>query len=251
MKKIFLLSALVLLISSLPVLAQNTEYSSSRLDNLASTLKRRTVDLADRVYRDYQGRNNGNSRSETEQLFLAQQMDASAYVFQQLTRDNRPAQELRDAAAIMGDLARRAPSYGGNYLWRDVKRSIEDIDRELGGYGGGNNPGGNYPGNGNNNDYVGKVTWRGMVDNIIQIDILNRALGVRTISGNDYGNGSYNFTSALPQNRQVQVYVIKKRGRGDVKILQQPSRNNNGGAVIEIRDTGSGAQEYELEIYWK
>jgi hypothetical protein len=251
MKKIFLLSALVLLVSGMTAFAQNTEYSSSRLSNLANNLKRQSVDLSDNVYRDYKNRYNANSRSETEQLFLAQQFDASAYVFQQLVRDNRPAQELRDAAAILGDLSRRTPSYGGNYLWRDAKRTIEDIDRELGGYGGGNG-GGNYPGNGDDSsNALGRVIWRGTVDDVVQIDILNRALGVRVISGTSFGDGTYNFSSALPKNRNVKVYVIKRKGRGDVKIIQQPSNNNNGGAVIEVRDKDGGAKEYELEIYWK
>ncbi len=255
MKKLFLLSVFALLISGISVPAQNAEYSSSRLDNLASALKRQTVDLADRVYRDYKGRYSANSRADTEQLFLAQQMDAAAYMFQQLTRDNRPAQELRDASALMGDLTRRAPSYGGNYLWRDVKRSIDDIDRELGGNGGGSGGGGgggggNYPGDGSS-DAIGSVTWRGTVDNVIQIDILNQALGVRTISGNPYGNGLYNFTSPLPRRPGIKVYVVKKKGRGTVKVISQPNASNNYGAVIEVRDTDGGAKEYELEIYWK
>lgn len=249
MKKIFLLSVFVLLISGVSVLAQNAEYSSSRLDNLASGLKRQTVDLADRVYRDYKGRYSANSRADTEQLFLAQQIDAAAYMFQQLTRDNRPAQELRDASALMGDLARRAPSYGGNYLWRDVKRSIDDIDRELGGYGGGSG-GGGYPSDGGNNA-IGSVTWRGTVDDVIQIDILNQALGVRTMSGSPFGNGMHTFTSPLPRRQGIKVYVIKKKGRGSAKVVSQPNASNNYGAVIEVRDTDGGAREYELEIYWK
>ncbi len=254
MKKLFRICSFVFLVSALPVFAQNVEYSSSRLDTLAANLKRQTVDLADRAYRDFKNRNN-NIRTNTDQVFLAQQMDSSAYLFQEMVRDNRQATELRDAAAILGDLSRRAPSYGGsNYLWRDVQRTIADIDRELGNYGGGtpgNYPGpGNFPGGGGN-DYAGRVIWRGTVDGIVQLDVLGRALGVRTISGADYGSGTYNFTSALPQNRDVQVYVTKRRGRGDVRIVQQPSRNNNGGAVIEIRDNAPGAQEYELEIYWR
>jgi hypothetical protein len=248
MKKIFLLSVIVFIVSGVSVFAQTGEFSSSRLSNLSSTLKRQTVDLADRVYRDYKSRSSHN-RSDTDLLFVTQQLDASAYLFQEMIRDDRRADELRDAAGILDSLARRAPSYGANFAWRDVQRTIDDIQRELGGTGGGS--GGGYPGPGNGDNYIGKVTWRGTVDQVIQIDILNRALGVRTISGQDYGNGTFNFTSALPQNKQVQVYVIKKKGRGDVRVLQQPSRNNNGGAVIEVRDTDPGSKEYELEIYWK
>src|SRR5215475_14311163 len=119
MKKLLLLSVFVLAISALPVLAQNTEYSSYRLGNLASNLKRQTVDLSDKLYSEYKNRYGTNSRSDTEQLFLAQQMDSAAYTFQQMVRDNRRSGELRDAAAIMYDLARRS-SYNSSYQWRDI-----------------------------------------------------------------------------------------------------------------------------------
>ena len=85
MKKLFFLTVLALMVSAAPVFAQNTEYASSRLSSLASTLKRQTVDLADRVYRDYKNRNN-RTRTDTETVFIAQQLDASAFLFQEMVR---------------------------------------------------------------------------------------------------------------------------------------------------------------------
>jgi len=49
----------------------------------------------------------------------------------------------------------------------------------------------------------------------------------------------------------VEVSVNKLSGRGTVRVLQQPSRANDFTAVIEIYDTGGGAQEYRLEIVWR
>ena len=166
-----------------------------------------------------------------------------------MVRDNRRGSELRDAAAVLTDLARRAPGYGASSnLWRDVQSSINDINRELGGYGGGNN-GGN---NGGNDDrpVIGRAYWRGMVDNKIRIEIQGKSLGVNTVAGRSYNNGSFSFTAPLP-NRDVSVGVDKKSGRGNVRIIQQPSRSNNFTALIEVEDGGSGAREYQLEIYWR
>lgn len=247
MKKLFLFSVILTVVLAIPAFAQNTEYSSYRLETLASTLKRNTVDLSDRAYRDYKGRYGSNSRSNTEQLFLAQQIDSAAYMFQQMIRDDRRADELRDAVGILKDIARRG-GYGSSYQWRDAQRTLDDIERELGGSGGG----GGYPGPGGGDDSqnaLGRVIWRGTVDDVVQIDLLNRTLGVRTIAGISYGNGTYNFSNALPRN--AKIYVIKRKGRGDVKILQQPQNSSNGGATIEVRDKDGGAKEYELEIYWK
>jgi hypothetical protein len=250
MKRSLFFFVILSAVSATSIFAQNGEYSSYRLGNLASTLKRQTVDLSDRLYRDYKGRFGSNSRSDTEQLFLAQQMDASAGLFQDMVRDNRRADELRDAAGALKDMSRRVPSYGSNYLWRDVQKGVDDIDRELGGYGG-SNGGNNGGGNDDSSNALGRVIWKGTVDDVAQIDILNSSLGVRTISGNSYGDGIANFSSALPHRSGLKVYVIKRKGRGEVKVISQPNASNNYGAVIEVRDKDGGAKEYELEIYWK
>jgi hypothetical protein len=247
MKKSILFTFLSLLIFSFAAQAQEERYSSSRLTNLSTQLKRQTVDLADRASEDLR-RSTSNTRSDIETAFLAHQLDAGAGLFQQMVGDRSRASDLREAAGILSGLARRAPSYGSNSnLWRDAKKTIDDIERELGGItGGGNNPDGNTsPG-----DASGRAFWRGTVDAKIQISLQGKSINVNTFSGQNYGGGTFNFTSALPR-RGVTVDVIKKKGRGDVRVVQQPNRNNDYTAIVEIVDTDSGAREYELEIYWK
>jgi hypothetical protein len=168
-----------------------------------------------------------------------------------MTRDNRRAAELRDAAVLLFDLARRAPSYGSSsFLWRDIQKSIADINRELGNSGG--NTGGNNGGNtgGNDGTIVGRAFWRGTVDDRVQIRLQDRDLRVETLSGRPYPDGTFSFTSALP-NRRVTVEVNKQKGRGNVRVIQQPSRENNFTTVIEVADTEGGAKEYQLEIFWR
>ncbi|MCU0240742.1 MAG: hypothetical protein MUC29_14975 [Pyrinomonadaceae bacterium] len=248
MRKLLLFTLVSILAMSFSSFAQDNErgYSSSRLTNLSNQLKRQTVDLADRAYEDIR-RGYNSSRSDIEAAFLAQQMDASAGLFQQLVRDNRRASELRDAASILSDLSRRSPNYGSNsYYWNDVKRSIEDINREIGG----NNSGGGWGNNDNNYDRkIDSVRWRGTVDNEVHLRVRNNNVETFLFAGQNYGNGTFNFTSAMP-NRNVNVYVNKKKGRGNVTVIQQPDRNNNYTAVIKILDSDGGAKEYDVEIYW-
>lgn len=245
MKKIILLT-LALIAFGLSAQAQQTpNFSSTRLDNLANQLKRQTVDLADRAAEDLK-RSNSNSRSELETAFLAQQFDASAGLFQQLVRDNRSAVELRDAASILTDLARRAPSFGANRnLWRNASNAVNDINRELGG-----NNGGDTGDNNGDNSAAGRAFWRGTVDKEVRLVIRDRDVETRLISGNPYSDGNFSFTSPLP-TRNVSIEVIKKKGRGNVRVLQQPRRNNDYTAIIQIYDEGGGAREYELEIFWQ
>ncbi|HEY0658078.1 MAG TPA: hypothetical protein VGD05_06375, partial [Pyrinomonadaceae bacterium] len=207
--------------------------------------KRLTVDLAGRT----SGRLQANSitRADIEEAFLASQFDASVGLFAQMLGDNRRVAELRDAAVFLNDLARRVPNYGSNsYLWRDVQTSVNDINRELGNSTG-NPDGGN---NSNSNSIIGRAFWRGMVDDKVRLVIQNQSVRVQTVSGRSHPDGIYNFTAALP-SRKVSVGVNKQRGRGSVRVLQQPSRENDFTSVIEIYDEGSGAKEYQLEIFWQ
>jgi len=243
----------ILLFAAFASAQEADRYGSPRLDNLVNELKRQTVDLVDRTSEDLRQRNS-NSRADIEAAFLAQQLDASVGFFQQFIRDGRRAGELRDAAGILNDLARRAPNFGSNNApWRDVQASINDINRELGGRsGGGNNSGGNNSGGNNNGggQSSGKAFWRGTVDKEVHLVLQRRNIETRTISGGTYNNTNFSFTSSLP-SRNVTVEVIKKAGRGEVRVLEQPNRDNNYSAVVQIVDDGSGAREYQLEIVWR
>ena len=252
MKKTILFVLFIILGAGFSVQAQDIErYSSGRLDNLSNQLKRQTVDLVDRTDNDLR-RGNSNSRRDIEAAFLARQLDSSAGLFGELVRDRRNAAELRDAASILTDFTRRAPNFGSNNsLWRDVQNSINDINRELGRNTGGGNGGGNNNDDGNNDGGVtGRAYWRGMVDDVVQLEIRGRNIDARATSGRAYNNGTFSFTSALP-TRNVSVAVDKKKGRGNVEVIQQPNRSNDYTTVIEIRDRDGGAREYQLEIYWQ
>lgn len=245
MKKTLFFTLLSILLFSFSASAQieSDRYYSSRLENLADQLKRDTVDLADRTSEELRKRN--SSRNDVQSAFLAQQLDASVGLFQQMLRDrNNRASDLRDAAAILTDLARRAPSYGSNSnLWRSAQNSINDINRELGSSnsGGGNNNGGGQR--------SGRAYWRGIVDNQVQLVIRNRTIETRTIAGREYQPGRFSFTAPLP-TRNVEIEVDKKSGRGNVRVIQQPSRDNDYTAIIQINDDDGGAKEYQLEINW-
>lgn len=247
MKKNFILAIFTLFVLSAAVFAQDEErYTSSRLDSAAQQLKRAAVDLVDRTSERLNG-NNSATRAEIEEAFLATQLDASAGLFQQMTRGNRRAVELRDAAALLSDLSRRAPSYGSNsYLWRDVQTSVSNINRELGGGGG---TGGEQPPV-DNRPVIGRFYWRGTVDDKVQLVLRGGKIEHRTLSGSPNPDGISSFTAALP-DRKVDVYVDKKKGRGNVRVIQQPVRANDFTTVIEISDNGGGAREYQLEVYWR
>lgn len=246
MKKIILLTLLSLFVFSFSVSAQEgaERYTSTRLENLINQLKRQTVDLAEQLS-DNTSRAVSNTRADLDAAFLAQQMDASAGFFQQMYRDGRRASELRDGGAILSDLARRAPD---SYLWRDVQTTVADINRELGNStsGGGGSGGGNT----DNLPILGRAFWRGTVDSRVRLEIRGTTIKATTMAGQGYGEGTFSFTNTMPR-RNVTVGVNKTKGRGSVQIIEQPSRDNDFTAVIDVIDPDGGAKEYQLEIFWK
>jgi len=96
----------------------------------------------------------------------------------------------------------------------------------------------------------GKVFWRGMVDDKVQLVIKSDTVEENTISGQPNPDGIFSFTSPLPDS-PVSVTVNKKRGRGKARVTQQPAADNDFTAIVEIYDDGGGAREYQLEIFWK
>jgi hypothetical protein len=95
----------------------------------------------------------------------------------------------------------------------------------------------------------GRMTWRGRVDDDVRIRIRGGSADVETIGGTPYYDGQPNFFNSLP-SRRVTVRLTMKRGRGEIFIEQQPSRENDFTAVVRIRDSRGGASDYEFELQW-
>jgi hypothetical protein len=219
---------------------------SARLSDLADRLAEQSSEFADASYRNYTS-GNRNSRADVEALFQDQQLSSGAELFRRMTRDRRPRSELQEATVSLTDMARRVDRYNRQRsLVSDIQRTITDIQRDLnfgGGIGGGVGGGGQGP-------YTsGSMRWRGTVDDTTQIKIQESSVEVSAISGSPYSDATYNFTSPMPYRRAT-VRLSKIRGRGDIRIVQQPSRDNDFTTIIEIRDGNRGPDSYEFELSW-
>ena len=89
-----------------------------------------------------------------------------------------------------------------------------------------------------------------MVDDRVQLVIRGRAVQERTLWGTRSNTGTAAFSSALP-SQPVQVSVRTLAGRGDVRVVEQPSRENGYTAIVQITDAPRGAQEYRLQVTWR
>lgn len=102
----------------------------------------------------------------------------------------------------------------------------------------------------NRNNYgAGRLTWSGQVDDVVELEIQGNRVYARTISGRPVSYPNSNFSNSLPrQNVNVSARLI--RGRGNVEVIEQPSARNNYRAIVRIRDSQGGADNYEIEVTW-
>lgn len=243
----FLFSLVIIATAAMTAFGQFGQFDQgyNRVVNSSENFRRATADLANRAGQDLL-RGFGKQRAEIENAFLAQQLDASANLFSEMVRSRRSMNELRDAASVLNQLMSRAPGVSPYYnLWINARNALNEVDRDL--------ASGNQGGGGifqDNRPVLGTMNWRGNVDDRVWIIIRGRNYEIRTVSGQNLGSGNARFTSPLP-NRSIELTAIKKQGRGDVRVIQQPSRFNNWEAIVEIYDSGSGARSYEVDIVWK
>lgn len=216
---------------------------SNRLTDLAGRLSREAEDFADANYNSYTN-STRNNRTEIEAVMLTQQFAGASRIFYRMTVDRRRNQDLREAFDVLSRLARSVETNNlQRNSWYNVQRTLSDIAREV---SSNQNPGPFPPDTGNRS---GRMTWRGRVDDDVRIRIRGGSADVETIGGTPYYDSQPNFENSLP-NRRVTVRVSKNRGRGDIFVEQQPSRENDFTAIIRIKDTRGGADNYEFTLEW-
>lgn len=237
-----LLVVVVVLLFASPAFTQFGQSNNNRLTDLASRLSRDADDFADTSYSGFTN-NSRALRNDIEAVMLAHQFAGASRIFYRMTVDRRRNQDLRDAFDMLVNLGRSVErnnvQRGG---WYNLQRLMTDISRELN-YD--SSSGGPNPDSGRG----GRMTWRGRVDDDVRIRIRGGSAEVETIGGTPYNNSQPNFFNSLP-NRRVTVQLTQKRGRGEIFIEQQPSRENDFTAVVRIRDARGGAADYEFELTW-
>ena len=243
-----LLVAVVILLFTSPAFSQFGQSNNNRLTDLADRLSRDATDFADSSYTNFTN-NSRALRNDIDAVMLAHQFAGASRIFYRMVVDRRRNQDLRDAFDVLQNLARSIERNNVQRTnWNNIQRSMTDISRELnynspGGGGGGG--GDQYPDTGRG----GRMTWRGRVDDDVRIRIRGGSADVETIGGSPYYDAQPNFSNSLP-NRRVTVRLSEKRGRGDIFIEQQPTRENDFTAIVRIKDPKGGASDYAFTLEW-
>jgi len=96
----------------------------------------------------------------------------------------------------------------------------------------------------------GRVHWSGNVDDTAVVYIHGTDVRTTTTSGKSAYNVNADENGRLP-HRPVTVFVEQQRGRGRIRIIQQPGPGNDFTAAVRVRDPQSGAGRYEFTLGWQ
>lgn len=97
---------------------------------------------------------------------------------------------------------------------------------------------------------TGYFWWRGRVDGVDELAIRESSIRIRHISAKPIQEQDYRFGSPLPHD-DVDLHLNVIEGRGEVHLIQEPSRWNDYTAVVRIDDEDkAGDAVYELELSW-
>ena len=95
----------------------------------------------------------------------------------------------------------------------------------------------------------GRMVWSGDVDDRATVSLHGRDVQTQTVSGKSVSNSSSQVMGRLPTERPVFV-SLQKRGRGMVRIVQQPRPSNDFTTVVRIHDPQSGSGHYRFTLNW-
>jgi hypothetical protein len=92
--------------------------------------------------------------------------------------------------------------------------------------------------------------WTGRVDGETRVYMRGNDIWTQDVDGRRNRSQARAYRSLPPANGLVRIQRLD--GRGQISVIQQPSRRNNYTAVIRIRDdAGRSADRYRFAAYWQ
>src|SRR5258708_3424755 len=94
------------------------------------------------------------------------------------------------------------------------------------------------------------LVWSGRVEGTIRVTVRGGAAFSQVVNGRPVVEENARFDRPLPARSDLSPSVKKRQGRGNVDIIEVPSKGNGYQLVFEVRDSGNGSDFYEVEVTW-
>ncbi|HLH18031.1 MAG TPA: hypothetical protein VKX45_12460 [Bryobacteraceae bacterium] len=96
----------------------------------------------------------------------------------------------------------------------------------------------------------GQCDIRLQVDNEAEVTVRGDMVFVRTLAGRDPWDDGSECNAPLPDHEVSGFRFEVKDGRGQIRLLEEPSRRNGYGAAVAIRDPEGGVGRYHFRLSW-
>jgi hypothetical protein len=93
------------------------------------------------------------------------------------------------------------------------------------------------------------IAWSGRVDEEALISCQTKTCSSSATSGAPVAGEHFKFTRPLP-GRAVEVTLAEREGRGDIRLVEQPSERNHYTARVSIHDPQGGSSGYSFKLVW-
>lgn len=94
-----------------------------------------------------------------------------------------------------------------------------------------------------------RLAWSGRVDETAIVACQRKACTTTEDRGAPVAAERVKFTKALPDHA-VEVTLAQQEGRGEIRLVEQPSERNHYTARVAIRDPQSGSSDYSFTLTW-
>lgn len=94
------------------------------------------------------------------------------------------------------------------------------------------------------------LVWSGRVEGTVRVTVHGGGAISEAVTGQPVTAERALFERPLPARSDLMPVLTKRQGRGAVRIVDYPSNRNGYQLVFEIRDTGAGSDQYEVEVSW-
>jgi hypothetical protein len=96
----------------------------------------------------------------------------------------------------------------------------------------------------------GQCDIRLQVDDQVEVSVRGDGVFVRTLSGQDARDDGSECNAPLPPEDLRGFNFEVKDSRGDIRLVEEPSRRNGGRALVRIRDSPGGFGRYHFRLSW-
>lgn len=93
------------------------------------------------------------------------------------------------------------------------------------------------------------LTWSGKVDEEAVVSCQGKTCSSSAARGAPVAGEHFKFTRPLP-DRAVDVTLGQRDGRGEIRLIEQPSERNHYTARVLIRDPQAGSADYSFKLTW-